>query len=858
MRLPIVSSVSSRDGTLGKDAKMINALGEKRGRDFYAIRRPGLDLAFTPPEAGVAQGAVCWNGNRYQVAGNILSESTPSQQVADGTAWTTQNIKASDTTYPMSVVGFNGTFFAYFMETGGGANEVIVYESATGLTGSWAETARITSPTFLVETGFTIAWNHPVVIGSWMFVRDWDARTAGLNRCAYSDDGRAWTQSTAMVAALGLRHGSGMCEHNGKIILVGDTGVASDVWQGTVDQSDGTVTWLQLTANGGFGSDKQLAVVSHAGNLFVGFSGAAGGNRDIWKSTDDGATWSEVGTNVLGFLGSIIEVALLSYNGFLWVIDSTNANPFGVYKSSDNGATWSAGLADLLGGALVGGWQRDFVVFDGTIWVHPHVISGGQFIIHRATENTLGAGNFELDGDEVPAQFATNTECADPPQLFVKKTDGAWVLDDEGVFTKITDVDYPAETVPGVVFLNRFLFVMTPCGDIYNSDLEDFFTWNPLNVIRAENEPDTGVAIAKHQNYVVALKSTTIEFFYNGNADPNESPLVLLASTTIRLGCQDGNSVQTLEGGLFFMSRTYEGMASVHHIPKDSLSPTEIADEAIQKILSLALLTTVRSWSARVAGHSLYVLNLVDDDLTLVYDHKNSLWTVFTLRTASAPKSVTSITQTSGVATALIAAHGFGDGDPVTFAGAVQAGYNITANVTVVDSGTVTYPVAAGTVSPATVPVGGTITATGTSEGHFPFAAFTFCGGKNYVQHEDTGSIYEFSTAYTDDDGVYIDTKVRTGRLDAGDPSTPKVQSQLVAVTDRISSALLVRWTDDDFQTWTKYRRAALSSDRPELRRGGNFRRRAYDLRYTDAPALRLYGVDLELNGARGTATTEG
>lgn len=69
-------------------------------------------------------------------------------------------------------------------------------------------------------------------------------------------------------------------------------------------------------------------------------------------------------------------------------------------------------------------------------------------------------------------------------------------------------------------------------------------------------------------------------------------------------------------------------------------------------------------------------------------------------------KTVTSLVQTGGVATATVTAHGYMTGQSVTIYGADQNGYNSTFTITVVNSNTFTFPVDSSTVSPAT----GTIT----------------------------------------------------------------------------------------------------------------------------------------------------
>ena len=67
-------------------------------------------------------------------------------------------------------------------------------------------------------------------------------------------------------------------------------------------------------------------------------------------------------------------------------------------------------------------------------------------------------------------------------------------------------------TVPGIVYLDSYFFVMDTNAVIYNSALNDPTTWDALDIITAEKEPGAGVALAKSQSYVIALKEWSTEF----------------------------------------------------------------------------------------------------------------------------------------------------------------------------------------------------------------------------------------------------------------------------------------------------------------------------------------------------------
>lgn len=445
----------------------------------------------------------------------------------------------------------------------------------------------------------------------------------------------------------------------------------------------------------------------------------------------------------------------------------------------------------------------------------------------------------------LPFDFVKANTASGAAGFVMKSTRDAYVFDG-GVLTKIVDADYPDPTVPGVEYLDGYFFVMDADGIIYNSDLEDPTSWNALNYITAESESDSGVAISKHQNYIVALKDYTTELFYDA-ANATGSPLSPYGNTAIQVGCAHGRSVAKIDGGIIFISRSKSEGRSVHYFAPESLSPVEVANADVQRILGAATLTNVYAYGLRIDGHPLYILTLKDENLTLVYDLATKIWSQWTYRAAAASITLTSLTQSSGTATATKTSHGLSDGDVTTIAGATPSGYNGTFNITKVDANTFTYPVDSALSTPAT----GTITATVTTETYFPFIYFTASGGNNYLLHETNGKVYHFDSTFLDDDGQYIDVKVRTSNFSNGN-SGMKFAGELAVVADKVAGSLLIRHTDDDYQTYTNYRKTSLDVKRPKYRRLGNFVKRAFELRYTDSTRLRLKSIDLDAGGNNG------
>lgn len=71
MRLPLATTIQSRDGTLAKGARLKNALSEAKGETQRIFKRPGasalLNLGTT-----LAQGAVAFGGVVYVVENDVL------------------------------------------------------------------------------------------------------------------------------------------------------------------------------------------------------------------------------------------------------------------------------------------------------------------------------------------------------------------------------------------------------------------------------------------------------------------------------------------------------------------------------------------------------------------------------------------------------------------------------------------------------------------------------------------------------------------------------------------------------------------------------------------------------------------
>jgi len=175
----------------------------------------------------------------------------------------------------------------------------------------------------------------------------------------------------------------------------------------------------------------------------------------------------------------------------------------------------------------------------------------------------------------------------------------------------------------GSVFLDGYTVVATKLGQIYNSDPNDPFLWNPLNTIAVESDPDFVVAIVKHFNFIVAFGSWSTEFFYNA-ANAEGSPFLRQDSYKNEIGCADGNSVVQYQQSVIYVGKSKTYGKSVYKL--DGFTPEKISDQYIEKYLNADTDTEIQAFAFRIAGHTFYVMTLPNLDKTFVYDTDQKIW----------------------------------------------------------------------------------------------------------------------------------------------------------------------------------------------------------------------------------------
>lgn len=118
--------------------------------------------------------------------------------------------------------------------------------------------------------------------------------------------------------------------------------------------------------------------------------------------------------------------------------------------------------------------------------------------------------------------------------------------------------------------------------------------------------------------------------------------------------------------------------------------------------------------------------------------------------------------------------------------------------------------------------------------------------GAAYVLHNLNGCVYKIDPSKYTDDGTSILVDVTTNKYDM-DTYKRKFMHNIRPIGDRytVGNILNVRWSDDDYQTWSNTKAIELSDDFPNWSRLGSFRRRAFNFKHALDFPLRLESLEV-------------
>lgn len=209
--------------------------------------------------------------------------------------------------------------------------------------------------------------------------------------------------------------------------------------------------------------------------------------------------------------------------------------------------------------------------------------------------------------------------------ILVDGTHG-YVITTTNTVTQITDANFPTPHVPTPIYFDGYLFLASSGSQtIHNSTLSDPTTWPADGFIDAEMFPDNIVGLAKVQNYIAAIGTGSIEWFFD-NGNSTGSPLQRNAPAVTQFGCPAPSTINQTEQQMIMVASTAAGGRTVWIL--NGFQPTEIANEPVREALDLedSGIINATAFTIQCAGHKWYVMNLKTNNRTFVYDFEEQMW----------------------------------------------------------------------------------------------------------------------------------------------------------------------------------------------------------------------------------------
>jgi len=282
-------------------------------------------------------------------------------------------------------------------------------------------------------------------------------------------------------------------------------------------------------------------------------------------------------------------------NGY---IEKQGEGEFQIYKRPGLAESSRPPAADAVGRGVFFWRDNVYSIFGNTLYKDGVAVSG-------TVDTTRGVYRFDSCLGATPKlQMGNGVE--------------AYNYDAGAGLVNISDVDFPSSFCKGWAYLNGTTYVaLRGSGGIQGSEINDPTDWDPLNIIIAQIEPDTNVALAKQLVYVIDFKQWSVEIFYDA-ANAVGSPLARVEGAKVDYGCASEDSVQKIESSIFWITANQSPLKQVAVLR--GMKAEIISTPPVERLITAWDYTTIFSWQLMLNGHRFYIVTSKNSNMTLACD----------------------------------------------------------------------------------------------------------------------------------------------------------------------------------------------------------------------------------------------
>lgn len=258
--------------------------------------------------------------------------------------------------------------------------------------------------------------------------------------------------------------------------------------------------------------------------------------------------------------------------------------------------------------------------------------SGTVTQVNQTYSAWVGSTNYSIGNRVIPTvsngyyyEVTTDAGSSAGAQPTWPTTIGATVVD--GGITWTCSGEYggfPTPHVPTPKFIDGYMFLpKANTLDIYNSDTNNIYGWGGASFTSAEMWPDNVISLVRQNNQLLALGTTSGEFFYDA-ANATGSPLARNEGTVLQIGCAAPYCTYENERFCIFIGQSGSGGRAVWLL--EGFQPKKVSTESIERVLDAegTSITNARGYGLRTKGHLFFIINLTS--CTLVYDVEEKVW----------------------------------------------------------------------------------------------------------------------------------------------------------------------------------------------------------------------------------------